>query len=249
MESKEVEQAAPTMATLPLQAATQAVQFDPGWYRFSVRQAAPTVATAVQLPFPALMVAAGPDVTPAVVEFVITLGIILNTKLGVRDEIFVLEHPPAVGRDPDRQADVVVTTIRRRGHALLAGTATERGHAHAAMPIDLADVGLEPEVHRDGDQDEVQEPPADGGFHADVGQHEAGQHERRSGPASLQARGKPAVAQPRRHPVDIPRIGVPRRLMKKRQDSRRSKLNAHGVGEEYLGRGRPQPVGSLQIRR
>lgn len=70
MESKEVEQAAPTMATLPLQAATQAVQFDPGWYRFSVRQAAPTVATAVQLPFPALMVAAGPDVTPAVVEFV-----------------------------------------------------------------------------------------------------------------------------------------------------------------------------------
>ena len=38
MESKEVEQAAPTMATLPLQAATQAVQFDPGWYRCAKRR-------------------------------------------------------------------------------------------------------------------------------------------------------------------------------------------------------------------
>lgn len=55
---------------VPLQAATQAVPFPAGIYRFSVRAASPIVDGATGTPFPALLVAVGPGTLPGTVEFV-----------------------------------------------------------------------------------------------------------------------------------------------------------------------------------
>lgn len=53
-----------------IQSVTQALVFPAGIYRFNVQTAAPIVATQLNVPFPALLVAAGPGLAPGMVEFV-----------------------------------------------------------------------------------------------------------------------------------------------------------------------------------
>lgn len=53
-----------------LQSVAQALVFPPGMYRFHVKAASPALDTQTHLPFPALLVAAGPGLAPGVVEFV-----------------------------------------------------------------------------------------------------------------------------------------------------------------------------------
>lgn len=86
-------------AGVPLHAATQAVAFPPGAYRFSVRVAAPVIDGTAGAPFPALLVAAGPGTPPGAVEF--------------------LDGPTTIGRWLCSVGDTVIARVNGGGATLV----------------------------------------------------------------------------------------------------------------------------------
>lgn len=86
--------------TVQLQAATQAVPFPGGTYRFSVRTASPVIEGTAAVPFPALLVAAGPGTPPGAVEFVgnpsavsawlYNIGDVVMAKIGAKGATLIL---------------------------------------------------------------------------------------------------------------------------------------------------------------
>lgn len=85
---------------VPLNAATQAVPFPAGVYRFSVRTASPVIEGTAATPFPALLVAAAPGTQPGAVEFVgnpstvcawlCNVGDVVVTKVGAQGATLIL---------------------------------------------------------------------------------------------------------------------------------------------------------------
>ncbi|SEP92383.1 hypothetical protein SAMN04488038_102224 [Solimonas aquatica] len=117
--------------TVPLHAATQAVPFPAGVYRFSVRTASPVVEGTAATPFPALLVAAAPLTPPGAVEFVgntaavaawlCNVGDIVVAKIGAKGATLILS---SLRTAADTQAfDIKVEQINDSTSPALPSTA------------------------------------------------------------------------------------------------------------------------------